>query len=46
MFQLAESQVRALEALDNRPWMELGRVTFKMSHEAPEGVEAMAVDKA
>ena len=48
VFQLPDSQVRALEALDNRPWMELARVTFKVSRQAPEGteVEAMAVDKA
>lgn len=48
VFQLPESQVRALGALDNRPWMELGRVTFKVSRQAPEGqeVEAMAVDQA
>ena len=48
MFQLPESQVRALEALDNRPWMELGRVAFKVSRQAPEGeaVETMAVDKS
>lgn len=48
VFQLPESQVRALETLDNRPWMELGRVTFKVSYQAPEGdkVEAMATDQA
>lgn len=48
VFQLPESQVRALEALDNRPWLELGRVTFRVSHQVQEGdrVEEMAVDKA
>lgn len=48
IFQLPESQVRALEALDNRPWLELGRVTFRVSHQIQEGdkVEEMAVDNA
>ena len=48
VFQLPESQVRALEALDNKPWMELGRVIFQVTRQGPEGggVEAMAVDKA
>ena len=46
VFQLPELQVRTLAALDFKPWMDLGRVTFKGSHPAQERAyddETMAV---
>lgn len=39
VFQLPESQVRALAALDYKPWYDLGRVAFKVTRQEETGAK-------